>query len=96
MARQSGLKPGDVVTLRWRDKNGTFEATDTQIARIFKTSVPSVDNGILWLPLAQLQKMTLQEDCANYLIKSPKTEIIDLSGWNFNDVDNLPNLPDYW
>ena len=89
MARQSGLKPGDVVTLRWRDKNGTFEATDIQIAGIFKTSVPSVDNGILWLPLAQLQKMTLQEDCANYLIKSPKTEIIDLSGWNFNDVDKL-------
>ena len=89
MARQSGLKPGDVVTLRWRDKNGTFEATDIQIAGIFKTSVPSVDNGILWLPLAQLQKMTLQEDCANYLIKSPKVEIADVSGWNFKDVEKL-------
>ena len=89
MAKQTGLKQGDVVTLRWRDKNGTFEATDIQIAGIFKTSVPSVDNGILWLPLAQLQKMTLQEDCANYLIKSPKTEIANVSGWHFKDVDKL-------
>lgn len=89
MAKQTGLKPSDVVTLRWRDKNGTFEATDIQIAGVFKTSVPSVDNGVLWLPLAQLQKMTLQEDCANYLIKSPKTEITSVSGWNFKDVDKL-------
>ncbi|HRZ98621.1 MAG TPA: hypothetical protein P5084_13780, partial [Paludibacter sp.] len=89
MAKQTGLKPGDMVTLRWRDKNGTFEATDVQITGVFKTSVPSVDNGVLWLPLAQLQKMTLQEDCANYLIKSPKTEITDVSGWNFKDVDKL-------
>ena len=89
MAKQTGLKPGDVVTLRWRDKNGTFEATDIQIAGIFKTSVPSVDNGILWLPLAQLQKMTLQEGCANYLIKSPKVEIVKVPGWNFKEVDKL-------
>jgi len=89
MAKQTGLKTGDVVTLRWRDKNGTFEATDIQIAGVFKTSVPAVDNGILWLPLAQLQKMTLHEGCANYLIKSPKTEIANVSGWEFKNVDKL-------
>jgi hypothetical protein len=50
-----------------------------------------VDNGILWLPLAQLQKMTLQEGCANYLIKSPKVEIVNVPGWNFKDVDKLPD-----
>jgi ABC-type lipoprotein release transport system permease subunit len=89
MAKQTGLKFGDVVTMRWRDKNGTFEATDIQITGIFKAPVPSVDNGVIWLPLEQLQKMTMLENNANILVKSAELEVAETDGWNFMNVDKL-------
>lgn len=89
MARQTKLKINDVVTLRWRDKNGTFEAADIRVVDIFKTSIPTVDNGSLWVPLDRLQKMTLNEDCANLLIKSPEIKQETVLGWDFKDVAKL-------
>lgn len=89
MAKQTGLKFGDVVTMRWRDKNGTFEATDIRIAGIFKTPVPSVDNGVIWLPLEQLQKMTMLENNANILVKLAELEVAETKGWKFMNVDKL-------
>lgn len=89
MARQTKLKIDDVVTLRWRDKNGTFEAADIRVVDIFKTSIPTVDNGSLWVPLDKLQKMTLNENCANLLIKSPEIKSEVVVGWDFKDVAKL-------
>ena len=89
MARQTKLKINDVVTLRWRDKNGTFEAADIRVVDIFKTSIPTVDNGSLWVPLDRLQKMTLNENCANLLIKSPEIKQEAVQGWDFKDVAKL-------
>lgn len=57
MAKQTGLKKGDYVTMRWRDINGTFDATDIQIVEIMNVTVPSVDNGQVWIPIANLRKM---------------------------------------
>ena len=89
MANQTGLKEGDVVTLRWRDANGTFEAQDIRIASVFKTFVPSVDNGQIWLPLETMQKMTLKPNSATILLKSEKAEIKNIDGWNFKSIDDL-------
>ena len=73
MASQTGLKENDRVTLRWRDANGTFEAVDVRIARVFKTTIPTTDTGIIWLPLEKMQKMMSQPGKATMLIKD--TEI---------------------
>lgn len=54
MANQTGLKENDFVTMRWRDANGTFEALDVRISGIFKTFVPAVDVGQIWLSLETL------------------------------------------
>lgn len=89
MAKQNKLKLNDIITLRWRDKNGSFEAADIQIAGIFKTSVPTVDNGIIWISLDKLQKMTLNEDCANIMLKSPKFADKKMDGWDFKSVTKL-------
>jgi len=89
MAKQTKLRMNDVVTLRWRDKNGTFEAADIRVVGIFKTSIPTVDNGILWIPLDRLQQMTMQQNCANLLIKSPLASVQNVKGWDFKDVTNL-------
>jgi putative ABC transport system permease protein len=89
MARQTKLKLNDLVTLRWRDKNGTFEAADIRVVGIFKTSIPTVDNGILWIPLDRLQKMTMNINCANLLVKSQEVPIEKVADWNFKSVEKL-------
>lgn len=89
MAQRTGLKQGDRVTLRWRDTHGTFEAQDVQIAGIFRTFVPSVDAGQIWLSLPALQKMMLKPDGATILLKSNEAEPVSIPGWNFKSVDEL-------
>ena len=51
MAKSCGLKEGDAVVIRWRDKNGTFDATEIRIASVFDCNVPSIDNGIVWISI---------------------------------------------
>lgn len=68
MALSTGLKEGDYVTLRWRDRNGTFDATEIHIAGIFETTVPTVDVGQVWLPFDKLGEMMLMPGEATMLI----------------------------
>jgi len=89
MAKQANLKVNDLVTLRWRDVNGTFEAVDIRVAGIFRTSVPTVDIGQIWLPLDQLQKMTLQPNASTILITSDGIPTQKLAAWPFKDVTEL-------
>ncbi len=89
MAKQANLKVNDLVTLRWRDVNGTFEAIDLRVAGIFRTSVPTVDVGQIWLSLEQLQKMTLQPNASTILIKSEDVPVQNLAAWPFKDQTEL-------
>jgi putative ABC transport system permease protein len=59
MAKLSGLKAGDGVTLQWRDARGTFDARDALVVQVMKTSVQSIDQGQVWVPLARLREMTV-------------------------------------
>ncbi len=49
MAESVKLTAGDKVLIRWRDKNGTFDAREIQIASIFSCDVPPVDNGQMYI-----------------------------------------------
>ena len=89
MAKQGNLKVNDMMTLRWRDVNGTFEAVDIRVAGIFTTSVPTVDVGQLWISLDKLQKMTLRPDASTILIKSEDAGVRNLTGWPFKDRAEL-------
>ena len=62
MAESTKLKVGDNVLVRWRDKNGTFDATNIKIAAIFNCDVPSVDNGQMYISLNVLQKYIAKGD----------------------------------
>jgi len=55
MARNSKLAVGDYVTIRWRDVNGTFDATDIVITDVFVVNVPAVDLAQVYIPLEKLQ-----------------------------------------
>lgn len=89
MARQLKVKLNDEMIVRWRDKNGAFEAVDIRIAGIFKTSVPSVDNGVLWISLERLQQMTMRTGEANLLVKQADTPNAEVAGWVFKPIEKL-------
>jgi len=90
MAESTGLKEGDYVTVRWRDRNGTFDATEVKIMTVFETTVPTVDVGQVWLPLDRLQEMMLMPGEATLLIRSPEAgPPPDAEPWVFKDQDFL-------
>jgi len=90
MARNAHLKEGDILTLRWRDVNGTFDASEIQIVGIFQTTVPSVDIGQVWIPLSQLQKMLLLPKEATCLVLStPSDKIASVGNWVFHPREEL-------
>lgn len=89
MAKQADLKVDDLVTLRWRDVNGTFEAVDIRVAGIFISSVPTVDVGQIWLSLDQLQKMTVRPGASTILLKSQDVSSQKLAQWPFKDQAEL-------
>ncbi|CAG0898473.1 unnamed protein product [Cyprideis torosa] len=74
MANTIGLKEGDKVLLRWRDKGGTFDAANLTIVKIFSTNTLTVDKGQIWLPIQKLWKMTGLENHATYYVDYPQME----------------------
>ncbi|MDR1593937.1 MAG: FtsX-like permease family protein [Prevotellaceae bacterium] len=90
MAESTALKKGDRVMIRWRDKNGVFDAREILIAGIFSTKVPSVDAGQLWLNLNTLREMTGMPDEATYFVESKDCPLkTDADGWLYKDIDFL-------
>lgn len=89
MAEAAKLKKGDKVLVRWRDKNGTFDAKEILIAEIFHADVPTVDNGQLWLSLTQLQKMTGMKDEATLLVAAKNFEVKKIDVWEPRNLDYL-------
>ena len=58
MARDAKLNAGDYITVRWRDVDGTFDATELYIAEVFRCDVPSVNQGQIWISIDNLREMT--------------------------------------
>ena len=90
LAKAAGLATGDYLLIRWRDVNGTFDATEVKIAGIFKTTVPAVDMGQVWIPLKKLQEITGMPGEATLVVmdESPE-EGTTISGWEFKGHDYL-------
>jgi putative ABC transport system permease protein len=57
MAQATGLSKGDYVTVQWRDADGTFDARDGRIVEVMNTTVLTVDQGQVWMPLDTLRSL---------------------------------------
>jgi len=90
-ANSNNLKVGDQVLLRWRDKNGTFDASEITITQIFDTDVSSVDLGQIWIPIEKLWEMTELQGQATYFIANEKYQDRDLENWQFHSQEKLLN-----
>jgi len=90
MAEATRLKTGDMVTIRWRDVNGTFDAAEAKVVSLFRTNVPNVDNGQIWLPLERLQAMMQLPDEATILVTAPGSDQSGvIQGWPFKNQNAL-------
>ncbi len=77
MARRTELSQGDIITVRWRNSRGAFNATDLAIVHVFKGKVPAMDQGQIWLPLEKLQEMNLSPNHATIIISSQTVKDTD-------------------
>ncbi|MDL2312462.1 FtsX-like permease family protein [Bacteroidales bacterium OttesenSCG-928-B11] len=90
MANAADLKEGDRVMLRWRDKNGAFDAKEVIVAGIFTNKVPATDAGQIWLNIHDLYEMTGMSNEATYFVKSQECPLEQDAGeWIFRDLDYL-------
>jgi ABC-type lipoprotein release transport system permease subunit len=83
MAESAKIGVGDRLLIRWRDKNGTFDAREIEIASVFKCDVPTVDKGQIYLRLEVLQKMMGMGNEATLLVTGKEFVNKDLNGWEF-------------
>lgn len=90
MAKSAKLEQGDFITVRWRDAQGTFDAADVRIAAIMHTSVTTVDNNQIWLPLDKLQSMTGMPGEATIIVRGVGTQnITGADHWVFRGLPYL-------
>lgn len=83
------IKKNDHLTLRWRDKNGVFDANEVRIIDIFQSNVPTVDVGQIWISLTDLQKITEMHGEATYLVAKTGFLPKNSSDWFFKNNDFL-------
>ncbi len=89
MAASANLKEGEQVLLRWRDKNGTFDAINVTIAGIFDTNVSTIDRGQMWLSVDKLWEMTGLQNHATFFIANNKYVHQEVPGWTFESREEL-------
>ena len=90
MARRNSLKVGDLVTIRWRDVQGTFDATEGEVVQIMASNVPAVDAGQLWVPIERLREMTALPGEATLITLGQKLHEQPRAGsWTFRTQEYL-------
>jgi putative ABC transport system permease protein len=90
MAESNKISVGDLITLRWRDRNGTFDAADVRVTAIFDSNVPTIDAGQVWIPLSKLQEMLQVPGEATILIRGKADwPAYTAGGWVVQDLKSL-------
>jgi putative ABC transport system permease protein len=90
MAKSTGLKIGDYVTVRWRDANGTFDADEVKIVEVMKTNVSDIDNGQLWIPIEKMRKMTAMPDEATIVVLEKGSQFREtIENWEYKNLEFL-------
>lgn len=90
MAKTTGLGKGDVVTVRWRDARGTFDAREVTIVETMSTLAQTIDEGQIWVPLEILRSLAAMEGQATIVVTAKGAKRgPSVSGWAFQDLDTL-------
>ncbi|NQV19070.1 MAG: FtsX-like permease family protein [Armatimonadetes bacterium] len=83
------IKEGDFIVLRWRDKNGTYDARDIKVAHVFSTTVITVESNQVWISLPVLQEMLGLPNEATIITIKDEMYNKEFSGWQYKNLDFL-------
>jgi putative ABC transport system permease protein len=90
MAKSTGLKTGDEMTVRWRDTNGTFDANEIKIAAVMKTDVSDIDNGQFWIPIEKMRAMMAMPGEATIVVLEKGSRFhAQIDHWQHKDLSYL-------
>jgi putative ABC transport system permease protein len=89
MAKATGLKVGDVVTLQWKDATGTIDARDAAIVAVMRTTVPSIDQNQVWVPVEALRRLAAMPGQATLVVMARGATPVDGGAWAFSSADVL-------
>jgi ABC-type lipoprotein release transport system permease subunit len=89
MAENLKLKKDDQLALRWRDKNGTYDAANITVAAIFNSKVATIDQGQIWMSIDKLWKMTGLTNEVSYFIANKTYQPTEPAGWEFQSLSVL-------
>lgn len=89
MAEASKIKLGDDVLLRWRDKNGTYDAASITVAGIFDSDVATIDNGQIWMTLDKIWEISGLYNEASLYIANEQYSPKQIAGWEFQSLASL-------
>jgi ABC-type lipoprotein release transport system permease subunit len=89
-AKAMGLAEGDSVTARWRDARGMYDSRDLTVVEVMQTTVQSIDEGQIWLPLETLREMAgLPGQATIVTLAKGAAPPGPPAGWTFQDLDAL-------
>ena len=90
MARSAGLRIGETVSLRWREKEGSFNALDILIVEVVSSPNPGIDAGQVWLDLDTLRDLTRMEGEATLVVlRRDAADRPEVPGWTYKSLDVL-------
>lgn len=89
MSESAKVNKGDELLLRWRDRNGTYDAATVTVAGIFETTVPFVDGGQIWMSIDKLREMTLLENKTTFFVANEQYKHTEIAGWTFENQEYL-------
>ena len=89
LSKSTKLEKGDEVLIRWRDVNGTFDAATATVVHVFKTNVPTVDGGQIWMPIKKMWEITGIEGSATYYVAGINYKHHKIKGWTFKTQNDL-------
>lgn len=87
-AKKLELEEGDKVMLRWRNSHGSFDAREFEIVHIFKTTVLTIDQGMVWLGLQQMWGMLDRQGEVTYFSYKGVKPVVS-AGWEHKTQDDL-------
>jgi putative ABC transport system permease protein len=89
MAEATNLQEGSEVLMRWRDNNGTFDASTLTVVGIFDSNVATIDKGQVWMPLKRLQDMTGLQGHVSIGIANQNGDYVGIDGWKYESQEYL-------
>ncbi len=84
MAKTTGLSKGDLVSMRFKDAQGVFNAFDIEISQIMATPVSSIDESQIWMDFTALNSLTALQNAATIFVMKDEAAQLNLgSKWRY-------------